>query len=166
MPGDGGSVPLPKVTPSHLGQLALHPGCPVLSLCSVLAGLDLAMPGEAGGLSSVRLPVADTHPVGTRRLHPSPSPWGWPHTRPHTYRWPRGAPLSSQALQKIRQRKLGFALHNPLVLCTPSPCTGLWKSEKSEIGGCRSGGPVCFWSPHHWPVDDRGLPLSPPSSCL
>lgn len=84
IPGDGGSVPLPKVTPSQLGQLALHPGCPVLSLCSVLAGLDLAMPGEAGGLSSVRLPVADTHPVGTRRLHPSPSPWGWPpHTAPY-----------------------------------------------------------------------------------
>ena len=43
MPGAGRS-PLPKVTRSQLGQLTLHPACPILSLCSVPAGLGLAMP--------------------------------------------------------------------------------------------------------------------------
>lgn len=43
MPWGGGS-PLPKVPRSQLGQLALHPACPILSLCSIPAGLGLACP--------------------------------------------------------------------------------------------------------------------------
>ena len=119
-------LPPPKVTPSQLGQLALHPGCPFLSPRPILAGLDLAMPGEAGGLISARPPGADARPPGTLGLHQSPSSWGWPiHTVPHLQ-----AALSCPALQpgpaenQTKQIRLCLSLTASQSSAGPPPALG------------------------------------------
>ena len=80
MPG-GGAVPTSQSHPFPTWAADAAPSLP--------DSLPLLRPGWAGsgharGLSSARLPGADTHRLGTLRLHHSPSPWGRPtHTAPH-----------------------------------------------------------------------------------
>lgn len=100
----GGGPHFPKSPVPNLGSWR----CTQLARFSPSAPSRLGWVWHARGLSSARLPGADTHRVGTLCLHQSPSPRGRPtHTAPHLQTAPwRPALQPGPAENQTKQVKL------------------------------------------------------------